>query len=67
MPSALSVNGYIFFEKGNILFKKFSFYVLEIYLMFFHTIRIPELDCVQMAVGLPPVTAAPYLIAKSFW
>jgi hypothetical protein len=27
----------------------------------------PEIDCNQTAVGLPPVTSAVFLIAKSFW
>jgi hypothetical protein len=27
----------------------------------------PEIDCDQMAMGLPPVKSAVFLIAKSFW
>jgi hypothetical protein len=27
----------------------------------------PEVDCVQTAMGLPLVTSAIFLIAKSFW
>jgi hypothetical protein len=28
---------------------------------------VPEIDCDQTAMGLPPVTSAIFLIAKTFW
>jgi hypothetical protein len=27
----------------------------------------PEIDCDQTAMGLPPITSAAFIIAKSFW
>jgi hypothetical protein len=45
-------------------------------LFFFHGCRmvtkglislIPEIDCDQMVIGLPPVKSAVYLIPKQFW
>jgi hypothetical protein len=31
------------------------------------TVSPPEIDCNQTVMGLPPVTSAVFLIAKSFW
>jgi hypothetical protein len=31
------------------------------------TALTPEMDCDQMAMGLPPITSAVSLIGKSFW